>query len=173
MNTPSLPFPIVGARTMLRPFVVEDADDMLSVYGDAAAMRYVAWGAPVVDAAGVRSMLEQYIDHQQRHGYACWAVVHATSGALIGDAGFVHHDDGRVELGYTLSPAWWGQGYATEVAALCVTVAFEKLGVDRLTAVVDPGNPASARVLAKLGFRQVGEREIYGRTHLDYELERP
>jgi RimJ/RimL family protein N-acetyltransferase len=63
------------------------------------------------------------------------------------------------ELGYWLGRRYWGSGYATEAAGRAVTFAFEDLNATALKAGWFHDNPASWRVLAKLGFRHCGEEE--------------
>ncbi len=60
------------------------------------------------------------------------------------------------EMGDTLHPHHWGQGYATEVAGLLLRMGFERLGFERVAATCDPENVASARVLEKTGLRFEG-----------------
>jgi RimJ/RimL family protein N-acetyltransferase len=62
----------------------------------------------------------------------------------------------RAELGYWIGVEHWGQGYATEAAAAVLGFGFETLGLNRIEAHAFPENPASARVLEKLGFRLEG-----------------
>jgi RimJ/RimL family protein N-acetyltransferase len=126
-------------------------------------MRHVGQGH-AVDLAGAAAMVAEYAEHQRRHGFSFWAVVERASGELIGDAG-LYRMGGEVELGYTLGRAWWGRGYATEAARACLEIAFGELGLPSLIAVVDPANPASTRVLEKLGFHEGAPRIAYGRPH--------
>ena len=58
-------------------------------------------------------------------------------------------------LGYSVHPRHWGQGYATEAARHMVRFAFAELGLDVLQASPRQGNPASRRVLERLGFALV------------------
>ncbi|MEL6772133.1 MAG: GNAT family N-acetyltransferase [Bacteroidota bacterium] len=62
--------------------------------------------------------------------------------------------DGEAELGYWVGVPHWGHGYASRAARLVVTYAFEQLGLGRVEAHVLEGNPASGRVLEKLGFAE-------------------
>ena len=65
--------------------------------------------------------------------------------------------DGQVpELGYWLTPAMWGRGYATEAGRAVVSLARDGLRLSRLTSGWFVGNPVSGRVLGKLGFRPTG-----------------
>ena len=67
--------------------------------------------------------------------------------------------DGKRELGYWYGKPFWGLGYATEAAEAVVVHAFDLLGTQALTAGWFVDNPASGRVLAKLGFVQKGTAE--------------
>jgi ribosomal-protein-alanine N-acetyltransferase len=60
-----------------------------------------------------------------------------------------HHR--RAELGYTISRAYWGHGYATQAAAELVRFAFEEMGMVRVEAVCLPEHAASSRVMEKIG----------------------
>lgn len=75
---------------------------------------------------------------------------------LIGGIG-VHAEGNGHELGYWLTPPAWGRGYATEAGRAVIDAARHALGLHRLTASHFLDNPASGRVLGKLGFRPTGE----------------
>jgi len=64
----------------------------------------------------------------------------------------------EVDLGYRFMQEYWGQGIATESARACVNLAFNRLGLERLIAMVLPENTGSIRVLNKLNFKF--EKEI-------------
>jgi RimJ/RimL family protein N-acetyltransferase len=59
-------------------------------------------------------------------------------------------------IGYVLCRDAWGHGYATEAARRIVDFSFEQLGVWRVWATCAPQNPASRRVLEKVGMRHEG-----------------
>ena len=77
---------------------------------------------------------------------------------LVGGIGIRVADDAH-ELGYWLAPEAWGRGYATEAGQAVIAMARHALGIRRLTASHFVDNPASGRVLAKLGFRPTGRVE--------------
>jgi RimJ/RimL family protein N-acetyltransferase len=76
-------------------------------------------------------------------------------GQLIGDIG-IHfiEDDYQVEIGYTLSPEYQGNGYAVEAVKTVINYAFTELKKHRITASVDPNNLKSIKLLEKIGFRK-------------------
>jgi RimJ/RimL family protein N-acetyltransferase len=84
----------------------------------------------------------------------------AGPGEIIGMIGLhidaPHH---HAELGYSIGMPYWGRGYATEAAAAVVDHGFEALNLQRIHAGYYTRNPASGRILEKLGFKPEGMRE--------------
>jgi len=77
---------------------------------------------------------------------------------------------GNAELGYMLVPEAWGNGYATDAARRVVRYGFEDLRLHRIEAEAYDNNPASRRVLEKVGFEHEGisrERAFVRGEHRD------
>jgi ribosomal-protein-alanine N-acetyltransferase len=91
-----------------------------------------------------------------RHGFA---VVHRDDNIVIGTAGFKGPADekGVVEIAYGIVPDYQGRGFATEAAASLTEFAYDTDGVKLVIAHTLPTPNASTRVLAKCGFKYVGE----------------
>jgi len=70
-------------------------------------------------------------------------------------------EDGEHHLGYWLTPAAWGRGYATEAGRAVIDMAHHALPIRRLAAWHHLDNPASAHVLRKLGFRETARAPRY------------
>jgi len=83
-----------------------------------------------------------------------FAVVLREEGRMVGDVMLAWHDDTNAEIGYVFNPDYHGRGYATEASEALLGLAFDGLGVHRVTARIDERNPASAAVLRKIGMRQ-------------------
>lgn len=162
---------MVGASIVLRPFVIGDAPEIHAVYSDPYVMRWVGRGA-VTTLEATRTMVRQYIAHQDAYGFAFWAVTDRETGRIIGDAGLARTMAGEVEMGYTLGRAWWGRGRGTEAARMWVDAAFGVLDIARLRALVEAPNLASRHVLEKLGFHQDGVMVAFDREHLVYRRSR-
>ena len=77
------------------------------------------------------------------------------SAEVIGACGFGYSPSGEIELGYWIAEPHWGQGYATEAARAALDIA-KTLGWRRVEASHFLDNPASGRVLEKLGFEPTG-----------------
>ena len=78
-------------------------------------------------------------------------------------------ENGRVEIGYGLVPEVWGRGYASEIVGALVAWLLEQPSVRVVTAECLETNYASARVLQKTGFDNVGRRPDEGGTLLSWE----
>jgi ribosomal-protein-alanine N-acetyltransferase len=78
-------------------------------------------------------------------------------GDLIGCVGYRAYDAVHAEMGYWLGKPYWGFGFATEAARALIRHVFQTEGFDYLTCGHFRENPASARVIAKLGFEPSGE----------------
>ncbi|CAN5353824.1 GNAT family N-acetyltransferase [soil metagenome] len=83
---------------------------------------------------------------------------------LIGGIALDRDEAGAPELGYWLTPAAWGRGYATEAGHAVLHMARHALGLKRLHARHFVDNPASGRVLGKLGFHETGRAATFSRA---------
>jgi len=100
-----------------------------------------------------------FLDHVVPNEYV-WAITRRETGAFLGAVGLTAAPEGNTaELGYWLGRAHWRQGIATEAARAAVDAAFDDLGFSGLTSGYFADNPASGRVLAKLGFVETGRAE--------------
>ncbi len=97
-------------------------------------------------------------------------VTRKNDGALMGGAGLHLRARGNFELGYWFGQPFWGHGYASEAARRLVSFAFRDLKIERLIAGWYHDNPASGRVLAKLGCVMSGaeQRDCVARGHAVY-----
>ncbi len=84
-------------------------------------------------------------------------IVVRDSDTLCGGVGLrIEGDHRRAELGYWIGVPYWGNGYATEAAKAVVKYGFRTLGLHRIFASHFANNPASAKVLRKIGMRHEG-----------------
>lgn len=136
-------------RLFLRPAFPEDSAAILTAIGEEAIVRNLA-RAPWpygIDAARQFAALPQ--DPRLPH-----FLVTLPGTGVIGSAGMGEHE-GVPEIGYWIARAHWGKGYATEAARGVLQIA-RMLGHRRVTAGHFTDNPASGKVLRKLGFVPTG-----------------
>lgn len=84
-----------------------------------------------------------------------------TGGELIGGAGYFRRTSGAAELGFWLGRDYWGKGYATEAATAVIRHGFLTGRHNAFTSSHFLDNPASGRVLVKLGFEPASDGEIW------------
>lgn len=103
-----------------------------------------------------------YMRQQKKRGLAYPYAITRDGGALIGVMDlFRNTPDAVLEIGYWIGKPYWGQGLSTEAARVIMQEAQNRLGVKALMAGAYTDNPASLRVLEKLGFRPTGEEDLY------------
>ena len=146
----------VTERLLLRPVWPEDWEGIFGVIADAAVVRNLArapWPYKECDAKAFAMR-----EHDAMHPNFLLTLPTSEGSHVIGAAGIgpiPERNDGAVELGYWIARPHWGQGYATEAAQGVIEVA-RMLGHERLEASHHFDNPASGKVLRKLGFRPTG-----------------
>jgi ribosomal-protein-alanine N-acetyltransferase len=90
-------------------------------------------------------------------GHRPFILIRKTDETLIGICGMgVPGRAGRTEIGYWIGEAYWGNGYATEAARAVVRYGFEVLNAHRIQATYFTWNPASRRVMEKIGMQYEG-----------------
>jgi [ribosomal protein S5]-alanine N-acetyltransferase len=163
-------FPLVTERLLLRPMKPGDEDGLHAVWSHPDVLAALEEPAPWPRPAS-RHRLEAKMAHQERHGFAVWAVLERDGSRLVGETGLQLLDGGpEVEVGWRIHPDVQRRGYATEAAGAAIAAGLEQLGLERVVAVADPGNTASRRVMEKLGMTYVGPRRVYGRDMVLYEI---
>lgn len=140
-------------RLLLRPSWPEDAIELHQAIADEGIIRNLAsapWPYAVDDA--MRFVTQ---DHDERH--PAFLLMLRTGGAprLIGACG-IGNFDGNAELGYWIARPYWGLGFAAEAGRAVIDVA-RTIGHSKLVASHFTDNPASGKVLRKLGFRHTGQ----------------
>ena len=162
-------------RLVLRPFTPADVDDLLSMDGDARVMRYIGTGTGPRSRDEVVAAIGRIVDFSLRH--PGMSLLHASLrdvGRFVGGCGLFPVPDGSaIEIAYRLPYACWGHGYATEMARAVLAHGFDALRLPRIVGLTFPENASSRRVLLKIGMRDEGEAEHYGRTMRVYAADGP
>ena len=145
-------------RLLLRPFTEADADDLYEYAKDPRVGPIAGW--PV--HTGVDNSRE--IIRTVFAAPNVFAVVDKAGGKVIGSAGFVGGDFPELpgpanEIGYALSPAFWGRGLMPEAVNELLRFGFEQLGLNAIWCSHYDGNQKSKRVIEKCGFRYRFSRE--------------
>lgn len=137
-------------------------DALAALWGDVETMKHIGAGG-AWSREQVKERIERAVRNQAERGMTFWTVVEKATGAVIGQGGLVpiEFNGSEIELGYRLGKAYWGKGYATEIAKMSAGYGFGQLGLTDLVAVCYAENLASRRVLMKVGFVENGESDAY------------
>jgi ribosomal-protein-alanine N-acetyltransferase len=141
---------------MLRYATLQDAPRLFELAADPAVTRFFSWGP--------------YTSIEQPEAYIAGLPAKRDAGQLLDflivdpDAGPVGVTglselaprDRRATVGSWLGHRWWGSGANFEAKAMIAALAFQRLGVERLTAWANTRNGRSQRALERIGFRREG-----------------
>ena len=160
-------------RLVLRMPQSGDAEAVLDLVGDAQVMRAIGSEPGGMEVAAEH--VERWLRRWDTNGMGPFLVVHREAGNVIGrvgplvwnsttwetdsleDAG----ENAEVELGWAVSSAYWGRGYAPEAARAVRTWVYGTRSVERLISLIDPANAKSARVAEKLGAEPAETVELF------------
>ena len=154
---------LLTGRLLLRAFTAADAPAVARLAGEReVAETTLALPHPYEEPMAVEWIAGHPAAWAQRRMLTLAIVSRDTSG-LVGCISLVLNPaHARAELGYWIGRPFWGRGYATEAATALVDYGFRELDLLRIHAGHFSRNPASGRVLEKLGMR----REGVARQHL-------
>lgn len=144
-------------RLILRPFTLADAPDVQRLAGD----RDIAATTLLIPHPYEDGMAEAWI---QTHPAAfaerkavTFAIAIRETEQLCGAMGLrIDGGNNNAELGYWIGKPYWGRGYCTEAAKAVLQYGFEVLQLHRIHASHFVQNPASGRVMQKIGMSYEG-----------------
>ncbi|MCI8379047.1 MAG: GNAT family N-acetyltransferase [Lachnospiraceae bacterium] len=176
---------IETARLILRRLELTDAEMMFRNWtGDDKVTRFLRWDAhTTID--DTKNMIQQWVDNYQYDStyywgmylkkgtdFACWQPPHSEqfpiekNSEMIGSIGvtITSEYDFKGELGYKIGSHWWNQGYASEAAEAVINYMFHNTDIERISAFCSVENPASGKVMEKIGMRYEGLMRHYYKT---------
>lgn len=144
-------------RLFLRKMTMADAQDMYAYSKDPEVSRHVLWDAhrSVNESKGyLRYIMRQYRNNEP----SSWGIEHKESGHLIGTIGYMwwNRENRSAEVGYSLSRKHWNQGLMTEALRAVLRFGFEDMNLHRIEAQHETTNPASGKVMEKVGMQKEG-----------------
>ncbi len=155
-----------SSEIRLRELEDSDLPALLRLLSDMRVVRYMVF--PVFTEEAARDFLREVRANTAGTPprWVVRAIAFADTGIMIGLGGLsIHADISQGEAWYLLDPDYWGKGYATESARQLLDIGFGPLHLHRVWATCLPQNPASARVLKRLGMRREGYLRKNLRVH--------
>jgi ribosomal-protein-alanine N-acetyltransferase len=161
---------IETARLRLRPTLANDAERAFEIQRDWNVTRMLAnatYPPNKRDIGGWFSSHEQEWADGTAHRFAI-----EQEGRMIGVVDVDGIVGGKGSLGYWLEQAAWGNGYAFEAAQALIGFVFDEVGLSYLESGHASDNPASGRVLTRLGFSEIDSRELFSRSRGEIIIQR-
>lgn len=145
----SMPSRIETERLFLHRLRYEDAEEIFYAYASKPeATRYLSWATH--QSVDDTRLFLRYAVESWNYGTDFSYAIRLKNGILIGSIG-VLHDNGKVQLGYVISPSYWKKGYTTEACKRILSILAAMRVLYRIGTFVDADNKASIRVLQKCG----------------------
>ena len=143
-------------RLALRKIEPTDQDFIYQGLSNPQVIQY--YGVSFDTYEATEEQMEWYEQLWQDQTGLWWAIQNRWDERFMGACGFneyqaEHH---KIELGYWLLPAYWGQGFVRDTLEAVIPYIFKQLKVERIEAFVEVGNDASDKVLCKQGFQYEG-----------------
>jgi ribosomal-protein-alanine N-acetyltransferase len=157
INVPLPAFPTLEtANLRLREIVPTDAEAIFRVFADEEVTRYYDLEA-FANLDQARSHIGRQATRYQRGELIRWGICQKANDVLIGSVGVaIYQHNAQGGLGYELARPYWRKGIMSEALAMVIRFSFRTLNLNRLQALVMPGNQASAGLLDRLGFTEEG-----------------
>lgn len=150
---------IATARLLLRPFTLADAPEVMRMAGAPEVARSTLNIPHPYEPGMAESWISAQDSASDAGQFVTFAIVLAETGKLCGAIGLhLNPRDQNAELGYWLGAEFWGRGLCTEAGRAVLALGFEKLKLHRIHGGHFASNPASGRVMEKLGMKREGCR---------------
>jgi RimJ/RimL family protein N-acetyltransferase len=147
-----------SARLLLEALQPDDVPSLVSLAGDPSIADTTISVPHPLDARVAHDWLTSLAQTVALGAAEHFAIRESAGAPLVGMVSLrsIDREHEEVELSFWIGRPFWGRGYATEAASAAVEHAFDVLGLNRIVAHHMVRNPASGRVLARLGFQQEG-----------------
>lgn len=145
------------ARLTLRPFVDSDAARVAELAGDRLVAEMTQDIPHPYTLEHAQTWIGSHAERFSQQQEVVFAIERKDAGLLIGAIGLVFQPEHQsAELGYWIGVPYWGKGYCTEAAAAVVDHGFTAHELHRVQARHFSKNPASGRVMEKIGMQYEG-----------------
>ncbi len=151
---------IMTARLTLRPFTKNDSVDVQKLVGNVNVSK------------STMSIPHPYDNRQATEWIAChqlqwyqklavtYAIVYSATNDLVGAISLMDISRGEADLGYWIGEPYWNTGFCTEASNAIIRFAFHAMGLQKLTANHASNNPASGKVMRKIGMAHIGHSRV-------------
>lgn len=146
-------------RLQLRHINKTDAEFLFELYSQPAFIKHIG-DRSVSSLAKAHQFVDGVLANYEKHGFWLYLVEDRQTGEPVGINGLVKRDYlAAPDMGFAISEAYWGQGYAYE-SSLAVLDHARQLKLEKLLAIISPTNVTSTKLIEKLGFDFVKQEQF-------------
>ncbi len=154
-----------SARLILRPFNIDDTDDVYLYASDSTVTKYLTWH-PHESKKQTEDILKKFFINKP----GVYAIELKENNMCIGCIDLrICPEHSKASFGYVLNREYWSKGYMTEALELILCLVFTKLNLNRVESTHYVGNEGSGRVMQKCGMKYEGkglqEVKVKGKYH--------
>jgi ribosomal-protein-alanine N-acetyltransferase len=159
-------------RLKIRRLTRDDLQWLIEMRSHPEVNRYLG-GVRLQNPEAIAKRMDFYLDCYDKFGFGQCVMELRETGEVIGVSGIQPLEDtGEIEVGYSLYPKFWRQGFGYECASAWLKYGFETAGLERIVACADKDNTGSWRIMEKCGMRYEGIQEHYGMPVVVYAISR-
>ncbi|MFD3262216.1 GNAT family N-acetyltransferase [Paenibacillus lentus] len=153
-------------RLYLRKMKLSDSPSLFKIWSDPDVTKFMNVDC-FTDENQAKEMIKLLDELSQDNKAIRHSIIEMESNEIIGSCGYnaIDFENEKAEIGYDISKAFWGRGYAPEAISSLLNYAFSSLKLNRIEAKVEPGNVNSIKVLQKLNFTFEGTLRQYERVN--------
>ena len=148
-------YPILETeRLVMHELTLSDAEAVYNHFANPDVVRFMD-----IEVCKDLSEAEEIISFHIQDSGCRYGLFHKENGELIGTCGFHcwYQSELRAEIGFDLSPSYWGKGIVQEALTELIPVGFAYMKLDLIEATTELENVNSQRLLRKMGFIQATE----------------
>lgn len=162
---------IITERLQLRSFTLDDAADVQRLAGNYNVAKMTLNIPHPYEDGMAGAWIETHGEIRAAGSNIAYAITLRNTGELIGCISLDDLDGTSGSLGYWIGEPYWGQGICTEAAIAIIRFAFDDIRLDRIYSVRLVSNPASGRVMQKVGMIHTGTSQAPGRLGGEMDVE--
>ena len=139
-------------RFILKEFSEEDAVGFYQMNLDKEVMKFTG-DQPFESVEKAKQFIKSY-DHYKKYGFGRWTIIEKGTNNYIGWCGLKMTESiNEVDIGFRIKKEYWNKGIATETSEAVLKYGFERLKLKNIAARALKDNPASIKVIKKLGMK--------------------
>jgi len=165
---------IITPRLCLRAISLDDTQAYYKMLKNEAVVKYYGL-YPISSDDFAKWLIERYQIGFKEMKYIRWSITDINTQAFMGTCGYqsMNEFNSKAEISYDLAPEYWHRAYMTEAIFAILQWGFDEFGLNRVEAMIYPGNIASEKLILRLGFKKEGllrEYAYFRDTYTDLNL---